>query len=408
MARKFDIPISYRSSLLSKIKEERKKKDRYKKDFSPTIIDLGKISFKVARYFGFCFGVENAIEIAYRTIEENPNTNIFLLSEMIHNFHVNQDLQKKGIRFIQKTDETPLIPFSKINKGDIVIIPAFGTTTEMFEKLKKIGVRFEKYNTTCPFVERVWNRSQKLGKQGYTVVIHGHDKHEETRATFSHAQKYANTIVIRNQEEAKLLKEFICKERDTKEFYKYFEGCFSKGFDPNVHLSKIGVVNQTTMLAEETQSICDYLKKVMDAYCVEGDSQKYFANTQDTLCYATTENQLATKNLLEEKGDIAIIIGSYNSSNTSHLFEVLANRVPSFFIQDAKEILSQNEIRHWNPQKKEIEIARSWLPQKEKLEILITAGASCPDIFVEKVIEHISNLQGLRKEYEMFIEADTF
>ena len=183
----FDIPHFYLSPIISRVKAIRSNTDKRKKDFSPTRLKFDGIEFILARHFGFCFGVENAIEISYRALDENPDKKIYLLSQMIHNPGVNADLLRQGIKFIQDTKGNQLIPWNQINANDIVIIPAFGTTIEIEDKLKEIGVSLKAYDTTCPFVERVWKKSEKLGNDDYTVIIHGKDKHEETRATFSHS-----------------------------------------------------------------------------------------------------------------------------------------------------------------------------------------------------------------------------
>src|SRR5580704_4675963 len=205
----FDIPIIYRSPLISAIKSKRKQQDRMKKDLTPTLLDLGDLHIYLARHFGFCYGVENAIDISFRTIEENPGKRIFLLSEMIHNPQVNADLQSRGLQFLQDTHANQLISFDEITGDDIVIIPAFGTTLEIEEKLNAKGIQTEKYNTTCPFVEKVWIRSEQIAKKNYTVVIHGKPKHEETRATFSHASSNTPAIVVNDMKEAEQLARYI-------------------------------------------------------------------------------------------------------------------------------------------------------------------------------------------------------
>ena len=261
--KKFEIPQIYKSSFISRIKYKRNITDPRKKDFSPTVLDLGPVRFFVARHFGFCYGVENAIEISYKTIEENPGRRIFLLSEMIHNPGVNNDLLNKGVRFLMDTKGNQKINWNELRKDDIVIIPAFGTTIEIGNKLNEIGIDIHRFNTTCPFVEKVWNRSEQLGKEDYTIIIHGKYYHEETRATFSHTIKNSPSVIVRNIEEAKLLGPFILGEREEKEFYKIFHGKFSPGFNIKQDLKRIGVVNQTTMLATETQEIAEYFKKIM-------------------------------------------------------------------------------------------------------------------------------------------------
>jgi 4-hydroxy-3-methylbut-2-enyl diphosphate reductase len=198
----FNVPIIYRSPLISAIKSYRKQQDRLKKDLSPTVVDLGPVQFHLARHFGFCYGVENAIEISFRTIEENPDKRIFLLSEMIHNPQVNADLQDRGVQFLQDTYGKQIVPFESLTSDDVVIIPAFGTTLEIEAKLNALGIPTEKYNTTCPFVEKVWNRSEQIAKKGYTIVIHGKPKHEETRATFSHASSNAPSVIVNDMKDA--------------------------------------------------------------------------------------------------------------------------------------------------------------------------------------------------------------
>ena len=259
--KQFDIPIIYRSPLITAIKNKRKVVDKMKKDFTPTLLDFGSVQIYLARHFGFCYGVENAIEIAFKTIEENPNKRTFLLSEMIHNPQVNADLQKRGVQFLQDTYGNPLIPFDTLTKDDIVIIPAFGTTLVMEEKLNALGIATEKYNTTCPFVEKVWNRSEQIAQKNYTVIVHGKPTHEETRATFSHAAKHTPTVVINDMAEAILLSKFITGEKDAPEFYELFKGKYSDGFSTEKDLQRIGVVNQTTMLASDTQAISEFPKK---------------------------------------------------------------------------------------------------------------------------------------------------
>ena len=297
--KKFEIPVFYRSSLITKIKKLREIKDPRKKDYSPTSLDFGPVEFLIARHFGFCYGVENAIEISYKAIEENPDKRIFLLSEMIHNPEVNSDLISRGVRFISDTNGKQLIKWDELKPQDIVIIPAFGTTVEIQKQLYDIGIEAIKYDTTCPFVEKVWNRAATLGKSDFTVIVHGKQKHEETRATFSHSKEDAPTMIVRNIDEAKLLGSYITGNSSEDDFYLYFKDKISPNFDPKKHLSKIGVVNQTTMLATETQAIADYLKSIMIEKFGEENIKEHFADTRDTLCYATHDNQRATLSLLE-------------------------------------------------------------------------------------------------------------
>ncbi|MBI1933636.1 MAG: 4-hydroxy-3-methylbut-2-enyl diphosphate reductase [Ignavibacteriales bacterium] len=382
----FEIPIYYKSSIIQKIKELRKNKDHYKKDFTPTVLNFGNIQIYLARHFGFCYGVENAIEIAYKTLEENPGKRIFLLSEMIHNPGVNADLQANGIEFILDTYGNQIIAWEEIFENDIVIIPAFGTTLETEEILRKRKIDALKYNTTCPFVEKVWKKSYHLGKENYTVIIHGKAKHEETKATFSHAKANTPSVIIRNIDETKILSKIILGEIDKNEFYKYFAGKYSEGFDVEKDLKQIGVVNQTTMLASETQDIADCLKETMIKKYGNKNIDAHFADTRDTLCYATNDNQQATIDLLKENVDLAIVVGGYNSSNTSHIVELLEEKFVTYFISDQSKLISKNSINHFEYSTKTEVSSENYLPNKESVKIIITSGASCPDSVVEAVM----------------------
>ena len=385
----FEVPEFYRSPIIAKVKEARKITDPRKKDFSPSILDFGPVQFLVPRHFGFCYGVENAIEISYRAVEENPGKRIFLLSQMIHNPTVNADLESKGIQFIMDTQGNQFVDWDELQADDIVIIPAFGTTVEIMKLLSEKGIQIEKYNTTCPFVEKVWKRSDQLGKDDFSVIIHGKIKHEETRATFSHSYQEAPSVVILNMKEAETLAQFIRKERPVEQFYQEFEGKYSAGFDASKDLNRVGVVNQTTMLATETQGIADYFKQTMIDVFGEGDYKSHFADTRDTLCYATNDNQRATAGVLEEGADLALVVGGYNSSNTSHIVELCVEQMPTFFISAADEIKGKDEIHHFNYPEKKMEISRHWLNTKTPLRIVLTSGASCPDAIVDAVMQKV-------------------
>ena len=394
--KQFTIPFTYRSALIADIKQKRKQADKMKKDFTPSLLDFGNLKIYLARHFGFCYGVENAIEIAFRTIEENQDKRIYLLSEMIHNPQVNADLLALGVKFLQDTKGKQVISFDELNEDDIVVIPAFGTTLDIENKLRQTGIKVEKYNTTCPFVEKVWNRSEQIAKQGYSVIIHGKPIHEETRATFSHAAADAPTLVLKDMDDAITLSAFLSGDKPIAEFYEVFAGRFSEGFDAEKHLEKIGVVNQTTMLATETQAISDFLKSVMvKRYGLdENDVTKNFADTRDTLCYATNDNQSSVYGLLEQPADIAIVVGGYNSSNTSHLVELCEEKLPTFFINNSENILSSDEISHFNFHNKTELVTKDYLNKTGVKSVLLTSGASCPDAVVEKVIERLKELFG--------------
>lgn len=389
--KQFNVPIIYRSPLISAVKNRRKLQDKMKKDFSPTLLNFGQVKIYLARHFGFCYGVENAIDIAFRTIEENPGKRIFLLSEMIHNQQVNADLKERGILFLQDTYGKQLFPFEELAKEDIVIIPAFGTTLAIEEKLNAIGIATEKYNTTCPFVEKVWNRSEQIAKKNYTVVVHGKPKHEETRATFSHASAHTPTVIVNDMAEAIELGKYISGEKPAAGFAAEFAGKISHGFNITTDMERIGVVNQTTMLASDTQAISEYLKQVMMAkYGLDASTiEERFADTRDTLCYATNDNQSAVYGLLQTPADLAIVVGGYNSSNTSHLVELCEQKLPTYFINSEEKILSAQRIQHYNQHTKQEQLTENYLPPNKEISILITSGASCPDALVEEVINKI-------------------
>ena len=391
--KKFDIPEHYKSPIIGKVKAKRKLEDPRKQDFSPTSIDFGNVTFIISRHFGFCYGVENAIEKSYKAINENPDKKIYLLSQMIHNPTVNHDLLEQGVQFIQDTEGNQLIAWDDVHSEDIVIIPAFGTTVETQKILEDKGIDVKSYNTTCPFVEKVWNRSTKLGSDDHTIIIHGKHKHEETKATFSHSKETAPSLIVKDLKETKILGDFIAGKISSEDLLAAFDGKVSANFNPDIHLDRIGVVNQTTMLATETQEIADYLKNCMLAKYGEADLKAHFADTRDTLCYATNDNQSATLALLDQKADLAIVVGGYNSSNTSHLVELLEDQFTTYFIKDQSEIKGENEIHTFDIHQKNIIEHSTFLPHKDHTTIIITSGASCPDVSIDEVIQKILGLK---------------
>jgi 4-hydroxy-3-methylbut-2-enyl diphosphate reductase len=299
---------------------------------------------------------------------------------------------QRGVRFLQTAEGKELIPFSELRADDVVIVPAFGTTVELFEALESRGIDPQRYNATCPFVEKVWKRGKQLAKQGFSIVIHGKHTHEETRATFSHIRLDGPSVVVRDRDEAANLAKYVRGELSAELFEVEFAGRYSPGFRVPEDLERLGVVNQTTMLAEETHEIAQMMKQALIDRFGEGAIAEHYADTRDTLCYATSENQRAMRGLLDYGGDLAIVVGGYNSSNTSHLVELCEGRVPVFYLKDAEEIVSREEIRHLDLHDKQVRTTRGWLPRKSPVEIMISAGASCPDAMVEAVISKISGL----------------
>jgi 4-hydroxy-3-methylbut-2-enyl diphosphate reductase len=315
---------------------------------------------------------------------------------MIHNPGVNADLQSLGVKFIMNTKGELLMNWEELNSDDIVIIPAFGTTLELEEKLRAKNIEPSRYETTCPFVEKVWNRAEKIGKEGYTIIVHGKPKHEETRATFSHSKAHTATVVVKDMEQARHLALFITGALPKEQLYKDFAGQYSEVFDVKRDLERIGVVNQTTMLASETQGIADYLKQVVVEHyqLTEGRIAERFADTRDTLCYATNDNQSAVQGMLEEQADFAIVIGGYNSSNTSHLVELCAERLPTYFIENEDCMIDEKTIIHFDLHTHSRKITEDYLPSVRPLKVMVTSGASCPDALVERVIERLALITG--------------
>jgi len=411
--KKFEIPEMYQSPIIRKVKEATKIIDPMKKDLDPTLLDFGPVQFYIPRFFGFCYGVENAIDIAYRTVAENQDKNIYLLSEMIHNPTVNEDLQKKGVKFLFDTDGTERIPISSLSSENIVIVPAFGTTLDIQEQLKEVGIDPYQYNTTCPFVEKVWKRGKQLGKKDYSLVVHGKHQHEETRATFSHSADHSEVVVVLNPEEAHILADILTEDRPLSDFEKYFGHKATPDFNPLEDMIRFGVINQTTMLATETQEVMDILREAAIKRYGEADILDHFADTSDTLCYATNENQSATLALAETDADLALVVGGYNSSNTIHLVEILEHKFPTYHVRDKAE-LSEDMIQHFDQWDKEVKQTKDWLSgEREPLKIALTSGASCPDILVDEVLlevleyfEGTKNLDEVIAPFEDKIEAE--
>lgn len=401
MPKQFEIPLMYQSPIIRTVKESRQILDPRKKDLTPSVLDFGTVRYLVPRHFGFCYGVQNAIDIAYRAVEQHRDKRIFLLSEMIHNPTVNEDLQRRGVQFLFHTDGSEIIPFEELTPDDIVIVPAFGTTVEIQRRLESIGIDPYRFDTTCPFVEKVWNRGAKLGKKGYSLVVHGKYQHEETRATFSHAAQDGPVVVVYNPEETRILADIMTGKRPPEEFEAVFGHKCTPGFNPIEDLRRFGVINQTTMLATETREVMEILKEAAIERFGEANIDQHFADTSDTLCYATNENQGATLGLLEEEADLAIVVGGYNSSNTMHIVELLEARFPTYHVRDAGEMLSTSEIRHFDQWEKVIKLTPDWFPEGRKpLTVAITSGASCPDTLVDEVILKINDYVGGTRSVE--------
>ena len=397
--KQFDrVPNHYAGTVIQRIKDFRQEEG--KRSLAPTCLSIGQLEVLVPRHFGFCFGVERAIHMAFSALERHPGKRISLLSEIIHNPLVNDDLESRGMRFIYDSDGHRQIDEGDISGDDVVLIPAFGTTLEIESSLQRSGIDTttddfrDNNDTTCPFVSKVWDRGEELGREGYTIVIHGKFRHEETQATQSHTRLYGKTLVVLDRQEAQQVADFICGRLSLDSFRTRFAGKWSDGFDPETDLSRVAVVNQTTMLAEETTEVAGILRDAIRERFGSDDLDHHFADTNDTLCYATNWNQNATKALLEAEPDLAVIVGGYNSSNTSHLVEICEQMMPSYLIRSADEVLSAARIRHFDIHRKRLVESDDWLPDTLPARLAVTSGASCPDTLMNTVVEKIAAFYG--------------
>jgi 4-hydroxy-3-methylbut-2-enyl diphosphate reductase len=406
----------YQSQLCAAIKQLARRHERTAT--APVLLDFGAVHYLVPSHFGFCLGVKNAIERAYETLTENPGKRVFMLSELIHNPFVNEDLIRRGLRYLQ-TDKGVPHPASPggpdlwdtLTPEDIVIIPAFGATDEDKRRLVRKGIAVRQYDATCMLVEKVWKAARVYGREGYTVVIHGKHEHEETKATFSNTRRHAPAIIVRNMDETRQLGEIILKlgtdSASAERFQSVFAGKFTNGFDVARDLERVAVVNQTTLLMNETREIISYLRDVFAEKFgpAETSSRVGGQGRNDTLCYATQVNQDALTRALAEPLDAAFVIGGKNSSNTYQLYRLCEQRLGAraFFIQSEANILSPDEAEHYvfpakglPGQAGHVERRPLWgasLPENgdRPRRILVTGGASCPDGIIQQVICRINS-----------------
>jgi 4-hydroxy-3-methylbut-2-en-1-yl diphosphate reductase len=348
----------------------------------------GDVTIRLAQSFGFCWGVERAVAIAYETRQHFPTQQIWITNEIIHNPSVNQRLREMNVKFIEV--ENGAKNFDIIDSGDVVILPAFGASVQEMQLLNDKGCTI--VDTTCPWVSKVWNTIEKHKKKDYTSIIHGQYKHEETVATSSFADKY---LVVLNITEATYVAEYILNDGGTPteklarrtEFLNKFSKAYSAGFDPDIDLEKVGIANQTTMLKTETEAIGKLFERTMMKKYNTAELNDHFQSF-NTICDATQERQDAMFELVEEPLDLMVVIGGYNSSNTTHLQEIsIENKIPSYHIDSDIRILADNQIEH-KPLSQELEITKDWLPAG-KIVVGVTSGASTPDKIVEAAIERI-------------------
>lgn len=383
----------------------------------PAVLDFGAVRYVIPSHFGFCLGVKNAIERAYETLAENPGRRVFMLSELIHNPFVNDDLRRRGLQFLQTDKGLPFTVdgrlvqpgergrwlWDTLTSDDIVVIPAFGATDEDKKRLIRKGIRVAQYDATCMLVEKVWKAARAFGREGYTVVIHGKAEHEETKATFSNSRRFARSIIIRNLGEARLIGELILNATPARlaEFEGKFQGLVTPDFDARHHLNRIAVVNQTTLLMNETVEIIDYFRQIYrEKYGeTEGDAHVGGSGKKDTLCYATQVNQDALSRALTEPLDGAFVIGGKNSSNTYQLFRLCEQKVGAcaYFIQSEENIRDRGDVQHYvfptNGHERIGMMERRLFPAGgDQLRLLLTGGASCPDGLIQQVVARINSL----------------
>lgn len=411
----------YQSKLCSAIKLLARQHER--SAAAPVTLNFGAVEYVIPSHFGFCLGVKNAIERAYETLAANPDRRVFMLSELIHNPFVNEDLLRRGLRYLQTDKGVPYtidgrpaeldvagattapLVWDTLTPEDIVIIPAFGATDEDKARLVRKGIAVFAHDATCMLVEKVWKAARAYGRDGYTVVIHGKAEHEETKATFSNTQRHAPAVIVRHLDEVRTLARIIASTAPAAErqaaFETAFAGKFTPGFDVTRHLERVAVVNQTTLLMNETLAIIEHLREVYrQVHGPEGGERVGGGGRRDTLCYATQVNQDALAQALATPLDAAFIIGGKNSSNTYQLYRLCAERLGdfAFFIQSEANISSRAEVEHYvfpahgAAHRGHTEVHPLWPDCYKPRRVLVTGGASCPDGLIQQVVTRINSL----------------
>ena len=355
------------------------------------ILSAGDLTIKLAKQFGFCYGVERAIDLAYAARKVFPDQPIYILGEIIHNPEVNDQIRAMGIKSLSGKEKDADV--EDLQKDDIVIIPAFGTEVATRKKLEAKGCRF--VDTTCGDVMSVWKRVRQYSKDKVTSIIHGKSWHEETKATSSQAMANGggHYLVVFTLAETDYVCNYIINGGDKQAFLEKFKGAYSEGFDPDLHLLAIGVANQTTMLRGETEDVQRRLRRAMAQKFGEDKIDQHF-RFFDTICGATQDRQDALEKLLQEPLDLLLVIGGYNSSNTSHLAEMGEAKLPTYFIKNAAKMVSDKLILHYEQDKHEEVESLDWLPPG-KITVGITAGASCPNNLIEDTIRRLFELRGI-------------
>ncbi|HEV8336217.1 MAG TPA: 4-hydroxy-3-methylbut-2-enyl diphosphate reductase [Candidatus Polarisedimenticolia bacterium] len=356
-------------------------------------LTAGDLTFRLAAEFGFCYGVDRAVEYAYETRKRFPDRDIHITGEIIHNPHVNQRLREMGIRFLTGPDAPPGA-WEDLSATDVVILPAFGVTVGQMDLLRGKGCTL--VDTTCGSVLNVWKNVERYARDGFTSIIHGKYDHEETRSTASRTSLYKDGkyLVVRDHEETGIVCEHILGRGDRDAFLTRFQPAVSEGFDPDRDLERAGLANQTTMLSSESLEVAERIRQAMIARYGEVELPKHFRSF-DTICSATQDRQDAVLKLLKEGVSLMLVIGGYNSSNTNHLAELSAAQVPTYHIEDSSCLVDASTIRHKPVSGKSEETQSGWL-QAGPLVIGITAGASTPNNRIGEVVERLLVLRGIR------------
>ena len=377
---KAEVVMHYRSALVEHIRANGSK------------FAYGKTSVRLAKEFGFCYGVERAIDLAYAARRHFPAEQpVYILGEIIHNPHVNEQIRDMGVTFLTGSHKTADV--DDLGEGDPVVIPAFGTEVGIRDELAKRGCTI--IDATCGDVMSVWKRVRQNAREKVTSIIHGKAWHEETMATSSQATAFkdGHYLVVFDLDETDYVCRYITEGGDRDEFLQKFDGAYSEGFDPDVHLKAIGVANQTTMLRGETDEVQRRMRDAMITKNGEEAIDEHFRYF-DTICGATQDRQDALRDLLNRPMDLLLVVGGYNSSNTSHLAEMGEAKLPTYFIKDAEEMVSAAELKHFLQDKHEMAVAENWLPTEGDLTLGVTAGASCPNNLIEEVILRAYELRG--------------
>lgn len=367
-------------------------------------LEVGRLTFRLARSLGFCYGVDRAVEYAYETCRKFPDRKIWLVGEIIHNPLVNSQLASMGVTFLYPDDEGEF-DFTPVEQSDVVILPAFGVSIDAFQRLRDLDCVL--IDTTCGSVLHVWKRVESYARDGFTSLVHGKYRHEETRATSSQALRHegGSFLIVRDMDEALLVCDFIRGDRGAAEIRRAFAGKTSEGFDPEVHLQRIGVANQTTMLATESLEIARVVGEAIRDRWGEDEFPDRFRSF-DTICSATQDRQDAVLELMQDRPDLMVVVGGYNSSNTTNLARICAQHVPTYHIEADDSIdPERGVISHRQVDSGDVLEESGWLPEEGRLEIGLTAGASTPDSLIGRTVRAI--LESLGEDPEQALASST-